>query len=229
MQPLRYVPGQGGRALNIYRTTVCTIPTLKSLRWFLHLGLGARQAPAFKMQPSVSLRAPPSNQGLHVPCQRGAAGVHPSPHTPGIPQLQVNPKCDQPNIVNLSLPLGKSINDAIGQDLCSIAHTYIANSVSFIQALSPDCFLVSSKAGSEGGLQGSANPPPGLSVTTNAMGRGHLLGRCTTLQQAPNSLNQGVTTRTDPQLPITNQVLRCLKLMWLSPPSHPDSSGLLSV
>ena len=31
------------------------------------------------------------------------------------------------------------------------------------------------------------------------------------------------TTRTDPRLPITIQVLRSLKLVWLSPPSHPDS------
>ena len=32
-----------------------------------------------------------------------------------------------------------------------------------------------------------------------------------------------VTTRTDPWLPITIQVLRNLKLVWLSHPSHPDS------
>ena len=32
-----------------------------------------------------------------------------------------------------------------------------------------------------------------------------------------------VATHTDPRLPITIQVLRSLKLVWLSPPSHPDS------
>lgn len=32
-----------------------------------------------------------------------------------------------------------------------------------------------------------------------------------------------VATRTDPRFPITIQVLRSLKLVWLSPPSHPDS------
>ena len=32
-----------------------------------------------------------------------------------------------------------------------------------------------------------------------------------------------VATHTDSRLPITIQVLRSLKLVWLSPPSHPDS------
>ena len=65
-----------------------------------------------------------------------------------LPLIQVNPfgvipKRHQPNkwclIVDLSSPAGKSVNDAIDRDLCSIAYTSIDNAVSFIQALGPGC------------------------------------------------------------------------------------------
>ena len=65
-------------------------------------------------------------------------------------QLQVNPfgvipKRHRPNkwrlIVDLSSPHGKSINDAIDRDLCSISYTSIDSAVSFIQALGPGCLL----------------------------------------------------------------------------------------
>ena len=67
-----------------------------------------------------------------------------------LPLIQVNPfgvilKRHRPNkwrlIVDLSSPTGKSINDGIDRDLCSIAYTSIDNAVSFIQALGPGCLL----------------------------------------------------------------------------------------
>ena len=67
-----------------------------------------------------------------------------------LPLIQVNsfgviPKRHRPNkwrlIVDLSSPTGKSINDAIDRDFCSIAYTSIDNAVFFIQALGPGCLL----------------------------------------------------------------------------------------
>ena len=66
-----------------------------------------------------------------------------------LPQLQVNPFGVNPKrrpnkwclIVDLSSPLGKSINDAIDRDLSSITYRSIDNAVSFIQALGLGCLL----------------------------------------------------------------------------------------
>ena len=106
-----------------------------------------------------------------------------------LPLIQVNPfgvipKRHRPNkwrlIVDLSLPTGKSVNDAIDRDLCSIAYMSIDNAVSFIQALGPVCLLAKLDL-SEAYRAVSANPPPGPSAASNVIGGGHLIGWCSPL------------------------------------------------
>ena len=82
--------------------------------------------------------------------QLGRLQVVPTSKGPAPPLLQVSrfgaiPKKHKPNkwrlIVDLSLPQGQSVNDAIPADLCSVSYTTVDDAVSMMQKPGDSCLM----------------------------------------------------------------------------------------